>query len=41
MSIPGLKSIQEHETIKNIIVDLLKDIIPNSNINQVELYRPG
>ncbi len=29
----GLKSIQEHETINNIITDLLKDIIPSIQIN--------
>jgi hypothetical protein len=33
MSIPGLKSLEEHQTINNIIIDLLKDIIPNIQIN--------
>jgi hypothetical protein len=37
MSLPGLKSIEEHKTINNIylyiIIDLLKDIIPNIQIN--------
>jgi hypothetical protein len=33
MSKPGLKSIQKHETINNIIIDILKDIIHNIQIN--------
>jgi hypothetical protein len=33
MSIPGLKSIEEHQTVNTIIIDLLKEIIPNIQIN--------
>ncbi len=34
MSIPGLKSIKEHETINYIIINLLTDIMyPNIQIN--------